>query len=48
MKWIMQMADNIFILRKVGVHVPVPGIYEYASMYIRNGPGWNVLSFSGN
>lgn len=31
MKWIMQMPHNIFILTKVEVHAPVPGIYEYAN-----------------
>lgn len=31
MKWIMQMLHNIFILTKVEVHAPVPGIYEYAN-----------------
>lgn len=31
MKWIMQMSHNIFILTKVEVHAPVPGIYEYAN-----------------
>lgn len=48
MKWIMQMAPNIFILTKVGVHAPVPGIYEYANIYIRTAAGWKALSFNGN
>ena len=29
------MPDNIFILTKVEVHAPVPGIYEYANNKIK-------------
>lgn len=38
MKWIMQMSHNIFILTKVEVHAPVPGIYEYAKKRKKKNP----------
>lgn len=39
MKWIMQMPHNIFILTKVEVHSPVPGIYEYVNTKKSELPG---------
>lgn len=48
MKWIMQMSHNIFILTKVEVHVPVPGIYEYAHILKMAGMCYNLMEMNSN
>lgn len=48
MKWIMQMSHNIFILTKVEVHVPVPGIYEYTHILKMAGMCYNLMEMNSN